>query len=274
MNRMMEAAAAAFQFLSRFPIRREIPFTPEVQQRSVVFYPLVGGVIGLTVALLGWGLSLALPVFPASVITLTVWVGLTGGLHLDGWMDSADALLSHRSRERMLEIMKDSRVGAMGVIACTLLLLLKASLIQSIFELSGGVWKQEALLLVLAPVWSRWFMVHAMYRWPVARGSEGLAALFSGLSNLRRLQAGLMAVLVTLVVIVTLGLVTDSTQLWISGLSALVLAPFLTWLIGAAVAGRMSRRLGGLTGDTYGALNELLEAAILLFVVLLLQRWG
>lgn len=273
MNRMMEAAAAAFQFLSRFPIRREIPFTPEVQQRSVLFYPLVGGVIGLTVALLGWGLSFALPAFPASVITLTVWVGLTGGLHLDGWMDSADALLSHRSRERMLEIMKDSRVGAMGVIACTLLLLLKVSLIQSIFELSGGDRMQESLLLVLAPVWSRWFMVHAMYRWPVARGSEGLAALFSGLSSLRRLQAGLMAVLVTLGVIATLGLVTD-LNLWITGLSALVLAPFLTWLIGATVAGRMSRRLGGLTGDTYGALNELLEAAILLFVVLLLQHWG
>uniref|UniRef100_UPI0005850CC2 adenosylcobinamide-GDP ribazoletransferase n=1 Tax=Paenibacillus sonchi TaxID=373687 RepID=UPI0005850CC2 len=77
---------------------------------------------------------------PAAVITLILWVWLTGGLHLDGWMDCADGLLSYRTRERMLEIMKDSRVGAMGVLACMLLLLLKASLLAAFLE--GGSWRE------------------------------------------------------------------------------------------------------------------------------------
>ncbi|WFB57406.1 adenosylcobinamide-GDP ribazoletransferase [Paenibacillus sp. BR1-192] len=271
MSKMIEAAAAAFQFLSRLPVRREIPFTPEVQQRSVVFYPFVGAVIGVIVAVLGLGLSFVLPSFPAAVILLAAWVALTGGLHLDGWMDSADALLSHRSRERMLEIMKDSRVGAMGVMACMLLLLLKASLIMSVWDLSEGVWKQEAWLLVLAPVWSRWFMVHAMYRWPMARGSEGLAALFHGLSVRRRSLAGIVAILLTLVVIGLLWCTTSTLDLAAIGIGGILVIPLAAWAVGSLTAERMSRRLGGLTGDTYGALNEWIETIVLILVVLLLK---
>ncbi|GAA0849816.1 adenosylcobinamide-GDP ribazoletransferase [Bifidobacterium pullorum subsp. gallinarum] len=271
MSKMIQAAAAAFQFLSRLPIRREIPFTPEVQQRSVVFYPWVGAVIGLIVVGLGIGLSFVLPSFPAAVILLIVWVVLTGGLHLDGWMDSADALLSHRSRERMLEIMKDSRVGAMGVMACMLLLLLKAALIMSVWDLSEGAWKQEAWLLVLAPVWSRWFIVHAMYRWPMARGSEGLAALFHGLTAGRRRLAGSMAALLTVVIIGLQWVMADTADYWLLGIGGLFFIPFISWAIGTVTAERMSQRLGGLTGDTYGALNELIEAVVLIFVVLLLK---
>lgn len=271
MSKMIEAAAAAFQFLSRLPVRREIPFTPEVQQRSVIFYPLVGAVIGIIVAGLGLGLSFVLPSFPAAVILLVVWVALTGGLHLDGWMDSADALLSHRSREKMLEIMKDSRVGAMGVMACMLLLLLKASLIMSVWDLSAGAWKQEAWLLVLAPVWSRWFMVHAMYRWPMARGSEGLAALFHGLTAGRRSMAGVMAALLTLVIVGLLWITAGETNLGMIEIGGTLVIPIIAWAAGSLTAERMSRRLGGLTGDTYGALNELIETVVLIFVVLLLK---
>ncbi|KOR82368.1 adenosylcobinamide-GDP ribazoletransferase [Paenibacillus solani] len=271
MSKMFEAAAAAFQFLSRLPIRREVPFTPEVQQRSVIFYPLVGAVIGFIVVGLGLGLSFVLPSFPAAVIMLVVWVALTGGLHLDGWMDSADALLSYRSRERMLEIMKDSRVGAMGVIACVLLLLLKTSLIMSVWELAGGTWRQEVMLLMLAPIWSRWFMVHAMYRFPMARGSEGLAALFHGLTGRKRLLAGVMALLLTLVILGWNVITGFSPKSWWIGGGGLII-PFIAWAAGSLAAGRMSRRLGGLTGDTYGALNELIETVILIYLVLLLSH--
>ncbi|KHL96103.1 cobalamin synthase, partial [Paenibacillus sp. IHB B 3415] len=163
-------AAAAFQFLSRFPVKYSPDFSPELLRRSVVYYPLVGAAIGLSAALGAAAAAWLLPAWPAAVITLILWVGLTGGLHLDGWMDSADALLSYRSRERMLEIMKDSRVGAMGVLACVLLLLLKASLLAALIE--GGSYSMLPLLL-LPPVWSRWYMVRAMARYPLARGNEG-----------------------------------------------------------------------------------------------------
>ncbi|MEK4330569.1 adenosylcobinamide-GDP ribazoletransferase [Paenibacillus sp. FSL R7-0312] len=188
-------AAAAFQFLSRFPVKYSPDFSPELLRRSVVYYPLVGAAIGLSAALGAAAAAWLLPAWPAAVITLILWVGLTGGLHLDGWMDSADALLSYRSRERMLEIMKDSRVGAMGVLACVLLLLLKASLLAALIE--GGSYSMLPLLL-LPPIWSRWYMVRAMARYPLARGNEGLAASFGGLPAWLERRARLSAALLTL----------------------------------------------------------------------------
>lgn len=171
MSRERQAVAAAFQFLTRLPVKAELDFSPDLLKRSASYYPLVGVVIGIIV----WGFaaltSMVLPPLPCAILTLVVWVWLTGGLHLDGWMDAADALFSYRSRERMLEIMKDSRVGAMGVIACVLLLMLKASLLYTVL-----VERNVSGLLLLPMVWSRWFMVHAMKRWPKARNDDGLVA--------------------------------------------------------------------------------------------------
>ncbi|MDU5948969.1 MAG: adenosylcobinamide-GDP ribazoletransferase, partial [Paenibacillus macerans] len=141
---------AAFQFLTRFPVRAELDFTPELLRRSVRYYPLVGAAVGLSVWAAAVLSAWLLPPLPAAVLALIVWVWVTGGLHLDGWMDTADGLLSYRPREKMLEIMKDSRVGAMGVLACVLLLMLKASLLASLLQ--GGVWQTGAALLT-APVW-------------------------------------------------------------------------------------------------------------------------
>ncbi|KWX74246.1 adenosylcobinamide-GDP ribazoletransferase [Paenibacillus jilunlii] len=258
-------AAAAFQFLSRFPVKGGGDFSRELLQRSVVYYPLVGAAIGLSAAL-GAGVAVwLLPAWPAAVITLILWVGLTGGLHLDGWMDSADALLSYRTRERMLEIMRDSRVGAMGVLACVLLLLLKASLLAAFLE--GGSWTELPLLL-LPPVWSRWYMVRAMARYPLARSNEGLAASFGGLPARQERRALLLAALLSLAAAAApLALGADSA--WPQLLAAAILAPALALACGTLAARRISSRLGGLTGDVYGALNELLEALLLLLLVLL-----
>lgn len=192
MSRERQAVAAAFQFLTRLPVKAELDFSPDLLKRSASYYPLVGVVIGIIV----WGFaalaSMVLPPLPCAILTLVVWVWLTGGLHLDGWMDAADALFSYRSRERMLEIMKDSRVGAMGVIACVLLLMLKASLLYTVL-----VERNVSGLLLLPMVWSRWFMVHAMKRWPKARNDDGLAARFADMSGGRVGLAVFWAVLVT-----------------------------------------------------------------------------
>lgn len=111
------AFIAALQFLTRLPIPVQVADDPGVFRRSTVFYPAAGLVIGGMVAGIGYGASFVFPAPVNAALLLCIWVLLTGGLHLDGLMDTADGLLSHRSRERMLEIMKDSRVGAMGVIA-------------------------------------------------------------------------------------------------------------------------------------------------------------
>ncbi|MFB5674438.1 adenosylcobinamide-GDP ribazoletransferase [Paenibacillus terreus] len=259
MKRGLEAAAAAFQFLSRFPVKSGGDFSPELLQRSTVYYPLVGLAIAAVVWPAAYVSALFLPPFPAAVLILMLWVWLTGGLHLDGWMDSADALLSYRSRERMLEIMKDSRVGAMGVIACVLLLLLKVSLIYTVMD--EGLW---STVLLLPLIWSRWFMVAALTGWPKARQGEGLAGQFHTLKGREVRLAALLAALLT----VLLALLNPDV-LMSSFMAAFLVIPVLSWIIGKWTAQRISRRLGGLTGDVYGALNELLEALLLLAVVLL-----
>lgn len=273
-----QAAAAAFQFLSRFPVKMQLDFVPPLLRESVVYYPLVGAAIGLCVWLLGALSGQLLPAFPAAVLTLTLWVWLTGGLHLDGWMDTADGLLSYRSRERMLEIMKDSRVGAMGVIACVLLLMMKAALIADF--IAGGSWVYGALL-ILPMIWSRWFMVYAMSAWPNARGDDGLAVLFKGLGERREVQrsrraAILLTLIAGLVTLAVVWLFKPDTAIadamvsgfgtlpwWLYPVSAVIVIPVACYYIGRFVASQISARLGGLTGDTYGAMNELLEAALL-----------
>lgn len=286
MSRERQAVAAAFQFLTRLPVKAEIDFSPDLLKRSASYYPLVGVVIGIIV----WGFaaltSMVLPPLPCAILTLVVWVWLTGGLHLDGWMDAADALFSYRSRERMLEIMKDSRVGAMGVIACVLLLMLKASLLYTVL-----VERNVSGLLLLPMVWSRWFMVHAMKRWPKARNDDGLAARFADMSGGRVGLAVFWAVLVTLSAAVgqylLAGLATATRGTGNLSLAGSYLQPFLSYSeslpislgfvflpvlaygVGTFTANRINRRLGGLTGDIYGTLNELLETVLLLFIVIL-----
>ncbi|WP_268893531.1 adenosylcobinamide-GDP ribazoletransferase [Paenibacillus xylanilyticus] len=280
------AAAAAFQFLSRFPVKMQIDFVPPLLRESVVYYPLVGAAIGLSVWIGGALTGALLPSFPAAVLTLTLWVWLTGGLHLDGWMDTADGLLSYRTRERMLEIMKDSRVGAMGVIACVLLLMMKAALIADF--IARGNWLYGALL-ILPMIWSRWFMVYAISAWPNARGDDGLAVLFKGLGERKEVQRARSAAvgLTILAAVITLAAVwifqpgssmvemlamdrgLGTLPWWLYPIAAAILVPLAAYLIGKFVAGRISERLGGLTGDTYGAMNELLEAALLTVLSLL-----
>ncbi|WP_438446573.1 adenosylcobinamide-GDP ribazoletransferase [Gorillibacterium sp. sgz5001074] len=257
-------AAAAFQLLSRIPFPVQVPFEERVLSRSVVFYPAVGLVIGLLLAGAGTVLSAVLPVEVSAALLAGLWVALTGGLHLDGLMDTADGLLSHRSRERMLEIMKDSRVGAMGVMACVLQLLLKYALLHALLE---AQWPLAAGLLAAAPVWSRWFMVAAVVSWPYAReGQPGMGSYFSGAGSRHLLGASLLAAIGSAVL---LG--------WLAGdwRDAIVLSAGASVTAGCAgllVAVRMAGKLGGLTGDTYGAINEIVETVLLLASVLYLYN--
>jgi cobalamin 5'-phosphate synthase/cobalamin synthase len=251
----LHACIAAFQFLTRFPLPVRLNYTDAVFRRSIVFYPFVGAVIGLLLTLAGAGLRVWVPSFPAAVILLTLWVVMTGALHLDGLMDTADGILSHRPREQMLEIMKDSRVGAMGVIVCVLYLLLKVAFIM---ELIDGSWRHASVFFFCVPIWSRWFMTLSIVGWPYARtGTKGMGAFLRQV-RLRHVIAGFAGAFV-----LTLG------ALWIFGFYGLSLwlyalgFPAVSGLLGWLMAQFLHRKLGGLTGDTYGAINELLEMLLL-----------
>ncbi|KPV56855.1 cobalamin biosynthesis protein CobS [Paenibacillus sp. A3] len=266
-----EACAAAFQFLTRLPVPVKLDYHDALFRRSVVFYPLVGLVLGLIAAAVGLLLTSLLPPLPAAALLLGIWVLLTGALHLDGLMDTADGILSHRSRERMLEIMKDSRVGAMGVIAAVLVLLLKWSLLTELLPAAvtgsqGKLW----LLLALVPLWTRWYMVVAIACWPYARqAGSGMGGFFRGVGAGHAAGSGLVALLLSLCVVAAGEAFGGLTlPFWhMVGIVGILLA--VTIGAGVLMSVSIHRKLGGLTGDTYGAMNELLEAALLLVLVLI-----
>lgn len=258
-----QSAVAAVQFLTRIPVPVQVPFEEKVLRRSIVFFPAAGLLVGLSLWVSGYLLSAALPSVAAAALLTAVWAGVTGGLHLDGLMDTADGVLSHRSRERMLEIMKDSRTGAMGVMACVLQLLCKYGLLFALLDAAAAAgWKGAAGLLLAVPIWSRWFMAVAVAMWPYAGISKDLGALFRGAEGRHVAASTLLALLLSVP-----GLIWSSAGGMASGLLLALAAALLAAGLGAAVACRLARRLGGLTGDTYGALNELVETVLLLAAV-------
>ncbi|MFC0211491.1 adenosylcobinamide-GDP ribazoletransferase [Paenibacillus chartarius] len=256
----VQSGAAAVQFLTRFTLPVNAPYDAVSLARSTVWYPFVGLLIGAVLAAAGAIAGWLLPPLPAAALVLAIWVAVTGGLHLDGLMDTADGLLSHRDRERMLEIMKDSRVGAMGVIAGGLQLLMKLSLL-SVWAEAGRECPSVWLLLPAAAVLSRAFMTAAIAGWPYARaGSGGLGGLYRGVGRVHAWMAAGGALGLTLL----LGLASSGLADWPKAAVFAAAAGVLAYAAGCLLAQRMSGKLGGLTGDTYGALCEVLETLLLL----------
>jgi adenosylcobinamide-GDP ribazoletransferase len=244
----MNAFFQAVGFLTRIPVP-PLRHSAEDWQKSVACYPLVGALIGLLL----WGVNhLALLLFTptlAAVLTLAFWVYITGGLHLDGWMDLADALGSNRSRERMLEIMKDSRVGAMGVLAAILLLMVKGAALYDVGRTGLNSW------MVLVPTIARTHLLLAIRLWPyVSEGGLG--------SDLHKaLHFGNIA----------LGYGFTLLLCWFFGGGQAVIVLLLTLLGSLSLSRTISKKLGGFTGDAYGAVIEWNEAAALLLSIL---AWG
>lgn len=237
----------ALQFTTIIPTPA-LPNVSESELRySVLFYP----VVGLGLGSLLWGMETYfthfLSVPAATVFSLAVYTLVTGGLHLDGLMDTADGLGSRRSRERALEIMRDSRIGAMGAIAGILLLAGKGTAI-------AGISGTETMLFFLVPGLSRLGMIWSMKMAPYARAESGLGKVYA-----RKIP--LWTELFATVMI--------GTAFWMAysfkGIAALV----LTFAFVCLYTFFMKRRFGGMTGDTYGALNELLEWLGWLFLPLL-----
>lgn len=252
----LQAVGSAFQLLTRIPIPVNIPFTPQVLARSTIYYPIVGLVIGGITASAGWLLESYVPSMPAAVMLLLLWVALSGALHVDGLMDTADGVLSHRSRERMLEIMKDSRVGAMGVIAAAGLFLFKFAILSELLQ-TGGFHNGAAPLLTAACIWSRMWMVAAIAIWPQARKNEGMGSMFASVKPKHLLFGTILHLALLLALFKLSGFSWAVSGLLIGGGAAVML------VTGLILAVWLSRKLGGLTGDTYGAMNEVLECVLL-----------
>ncbi|MBI3957644.1 MAG: adenosylcobinamide-GDP ribazoletransferase [Chloroflexi bacterium] len=220
--------------------------------RAFAWYPLVGLLIGLLLAGGVW-LLVWTPLGAAvqAGLLLLLWVGITGGLHLDGVMDSCDALFAPVSVERRLAILKDVHTGAFGVIGLFFVLGLKWALLADLVERSA-VWPA----LLLAPLWGRWILVWAAQRFPYARTGKSLGgAMTAGLS---RRELGI-ATLFALLAQIGLGV-------WQPLLFGVLFAPLAGLLLARWAAGKLG---GGLTGDLYGFLCETTELLALLVLGLL-----
>ena len=249
---MWRACVCAGRFLTRLPLPDPGPLEGPVLGRAVLCYPLVGLVIGGLLWGLFWTLAQVWPganAAPRAALALIAWVWLTGGLHLDGLADSADAWVGGLGdRDRTLEILRDPRIGAMGALALGLVLIGKWSALLTL--IAAG----DLLPLLWVPMLGRTQVLVLMLTTHYAR-PEGMAA--QALACLPRGPAW-----------VAIGL----------ALALIALAEALAggWSLSLLVAGvslilwrrAMVRRLGGFTGDTAGALVELTETAVLVALAL------
>ncbi|MBD8491481.1 adenosylcobinamide-GDP ribazoletransferase [Pseudomonas syringae] len=236
----------ALQFLSSLPVR--LPGMPEPWQmgRSLLCYPLVGALFGGLLIGLSQLLS-GVPLMLHAALLLSAWVLLSGGLHLDGLADSADAWLGgFGDRERTLTIMKDPRSGPIAVVTLVLVLLLKFTAILALLE------QQQPIGLLLAPLIGRSALLGLFLTTPYVRAG-GLGQALA--DHLPRRAGWQVLGLVSLVCLLLAG--------W-SGCAAVLVAGIGFY----ALRRVMLRRLGGTTGDTAGALLELLEVMVLITVVL------
>lgn len=229
---------------------------------SPTWFPVVGAMIGCllaaTASVAGPG-SFALPSGVVAWVVTAMWVMLTGGLHLDGLMDTADGLLSGRPAPQALEIMRDSRVGGMGVLAAILLLIGKWTFVSTLATGGGG----GIASLVLIPLWARWGGALAMQLFPYAR-TRGMASGYFEAAQRSRWTtvagASAMAVVGTAFPVI-FGRLSPG----------LVASPFIVSATVTLFLGhRWTARFGGLTGDLYGAIIELNELLALLLTVVVL----
>jgi len=231
----------AIQFLTRLPTPQVRDFRDDDLSRAAVYNPLVGAIIGAL---------LAMPLFLvadrpwlAGVLTLLLWVWVTGALHLDGLGDVADAFgAAHRDPQRFLEVLKDPRMGVFGVVTLVMQLLLKFVLLTELAV--SPLWSG----IVLVPAWARWGTLWWSQRLPPLHGA-GMAERFSWQLSPR--------------------------AMWLWALLLAAVSAFVAWplllalLLVPLVAAWWRKKLGGISGDCLGASIEATESLLLLSLVLL-----
>ena len=228
---------------------------PRNISHSRAFYPAIGLMIGLVLVGVEEGASRVFSEPLTAAFLVAVMIVVTRGLHLDGLMDVFDGVFGGFTPERRLEIMRDSRVGAFGVIGAIAVLLLKYGALVSLLMLPqpGKEWA-----LFLFPTLSRWTMVVLLGAFPYVR-TQGLGSPFHGTGiKIATTIAGISALAAS----VLLG--------GFAGLGLFFGVTVVAWLMGWAIA----KTLGGLTGDAYGATNEIIETVVLIVATALAtQEW-
>ncbi len=240
----------ALQFLTLFSVKKNITVEPEELSRSMAFFPVVGALQGVVVAGADYLLRDMLPAGPESALLLVILFLTNGGLHLDGFMDTVDGLAGGSTPERRLEIMRTSSVGAIGVVAVVLLILLKY---QCVVSLTADI---RSRALFLFPVAGRWAIVPMACWARYARSGAGLGRAFSGNSTGTFVIAAVFAAAMAAYLMGAAGL---------AAMALIVPAAYISTVFFRA-------KVGGTTGDIMGFQSEIGEVLFLVFIFLVYGR--
>ena len=267
----------AVQFLTRVPVPRRVGFEPDWLNQSARHFPAVGACVGAVAALVLWAASAVFPPAVAVGLSLAATLLLTGGFHEDGLADTCDALGGAVSRERALEIMKDSRIGSYGAAGLVLALALKAALLVALVEIDplfaciALAWSHAASRA--APVWLSWKLPYAGDA--AHAKAKPLATQINGVTVCVALG---WVLLLSLMLVAGAHYVSDAEEMLSTSTDeystaavftrameyALVAAVAAISLAGWIAARWLTRRIGGFTGDTLGALQQVCEIVSLM----------
>lgn len=241
---------AAVRFLTSIPLPGRHEMTAEQMGRGTAYFPVVGLIIGLILVALYWLLGMILPPAIVAALLVAAMVLLSGAMHLDGFADTCDGIGGHKPVEERWKVMRDSRTGAFGVVGVVVLLLVKYVTLSAIPDTF------MAATLLFVPAAGRWAMVYAIFAFRYARPS-GLGTAFKQATRWPQFVA---ATIITVAV-------------------ALALFPFFSlagllviggvWVVITGFAFYLKYKFAGLTGDTYGAIDEAAEVLALLFFMVI-----
>ena len=255
---MMKRLIGVLQFMTRLPIPVDVGFD-EALHKGMVYFPIVGLILGICYEMVARVGSLFFEPYIVTIFIICAEVILTGGLHLDGLGDTFDGLYSYRDKDRILEIMKDSRLGTNGLLAIMLVLMLKAGMIYEI------VHERELFWLIIMPAVARWMQLLACYKAKTPR-EKGMGNIFIG-----KVTPKMFIISSILLISIILG--TIGAHELFSGdgyygyyitqasLSVLILILFVMGFIKSVY-----RKIDGITGDILGAICELSELGFLIIL--------
>ena len=243
----MRSLSMAFGFLTMLPVA---PGGSVVSMASArAYFPLVGLGLGGILAGLDLAASEVLPPMVVGALLVIALIVLTRAIHIEGFLDACDGLFGGFTRERRLEILRDSHVGAFAVVGGASLLMLKWSLFVG---LPGD---ERTCVLILFPCLSRFGMLATMAAFPYGR-EQGMGTAFQSGRGWWHIALGLTTAIVASVLFI------GGAGAILLGAASLVSLAFGRWVTGL---------LGGMTGDTYGAVNEVAEVTVLILGIVLFE---
>ena len=251
------------QFLTRISIKKDIGYDPHME-RGIVYFPVVGAIIGLILfvgfRVFNWIFSGIDNIYLLATLILILELIITGGLHMDGFGDTFDGFFSYRSKDRILEIMRDPRLGTNGLLAIVALVVLK------IVAMATLIYYNMAVYLIFMPIVGRLAGVFLTYKTRPAR-ENGMGNMFIGKCSTSALV--LASLFTALSAIAIEYLIGFNTYIFIY--LYLIGSMVLIFVLSRLLINLSYRRIDGITGDLLGCVIEISEVVFLIYILIVMR---